>query len=120
MPDMNATDTIALLKKTRAAAQAVKDEIERQNRMGGDPDAAARRRPILQRATSLIQDADEQIDDLEASQVSVNLDPTALDKLTTLAAELDAKIAANALLNLGLDSLTQVLNSVSEVKNALG
>ncbi len=73
----------------------------------------------MQRATSFIEDADEQIDDREASQVAVNLDPPILGKLNTLAAVLDSKIVTNALLNVGIDSSTQVLNGAGEVEQAL-
>jgi len=120
MPRLSAQDKIELLKKARAAAQAVKEEIERQNQNEIDPDAVAQREPALQRAIIEIQDADEKVDDLEASQLSVQVDDSDLDRLTRLAADLDAKIASNALLNLGVESLTTVLNGVANVKSALG
>ena len=119
MAEVNAEDTIVLLKKARSAAQAIKDEIVRRNRLGGDPDDAARRRPILLRAMSLIEDADEEIDDLESSLVTVEVDTPVLDRIVTLADDLDRQIARNAIVNLGLDSLTEALNGVSEIKDAL-
>jgi len=119
MPTVSSTKRIQLLKTARAAAQAVKDEIERQNAHTIDPQVRARREPILQEAITMIQDADENIDNLEASQVGVDMDGAALDKLTELGQKLDRQIATNAFVNLGIDSLTEVLNGVSGVKTAL-
>ena len=120
MSTLVTSERIELLKKARAAAQAVADEIDRQNRNEIDPDVVRGREATLQHALSTVSDLDEMIENLEASMVDFAIDTDLLEKVTRQAAELDAKIRRNAILNLGIASLTEILNGAASVQSSLG
>jgi|ERR1017187_2444642 hypothetical protein len=120
MPLVTAQQRIRHLKKARDAAKAIKERIDRRNRTEIDPDVVAAREPTRQRAVSLVQDVEEMLDDLGAAQKVVTVDTAGLENLQRLAGKLDTAITGDAFLNLGIDTLTQVLNDAASVKDALG
>lgn len=116
---MTVEDRIARLRTALAAAQAVKAEIEQRNDSDINPFRTAQRQPVLQRANNVILDCQNSIRDLEASQEEIELDPGELEDLDALGDRLAKAIAANALLDVAMKSLTTVLDAVSGVQDAL-
>ncbi|BDC48982.1 hypothetical protein F183_A12980 [Bryobacterales bacterium F-183] len=116
---MTLTDRIATLQKAREAANAVLQEIERQNDADLTSSGPERREPVRQRAKNQIRLIDIEIRNLTAAGNAIALDPLVVDRLDVLAARLDQAIQINALIDLGTTSLIAVLNAVSEVRETL-
>ena len=116
---MSAAERLARLKKSRAAAIAVRDEMDRRNDSDPRPTNVLKRAPILRRAHAEIVDLDLQINDLEDNPQPIGLDPAQLGDLDRLADRLNAAIVRDALVGAALDTVTRVLEATAEVRGVL-
>ena len=116
---MSSADRLARLKKARAAAIAVQEEMERRNDNDPTPANVLKRAPILRRADQDVTDLDLLINDLEGDMQPIALDADEVDKLDRLAARLNDVIARDALVGIALETVTRVLETAAEVKTAL-
>ena len=119
MAKMSIQKRLHHLRRAKRAAEAVKSEIEGRNEQDINPRRRMQRRPVLLRARGDIEDLEDMIEDLEAAsvQVSVEIDEQRLQRLTTLAADLDRSIQKAAIATLVLNSLTAVLNKAAKVRD---
>ena len=116
---MSAAERLARLKKSRAAAIAVQDEMDRRNDSDPRPSNILKRAPILRRAAAEITDLDLMINDLEGDPQPIVLDPDQLVDLDRLADRLNAAIVRDALVGAALDTVTRVLEAAAEVRGIL-
>lgn len=116
---MDAADRISRLKVARSAAEAVRDEMNRRNDSDPRPSNVLKRAPILRRADARFTDLELIINDLEGTPAPIVLTPDQVANLDRLAAKLDAAIERDALIGVALDSVTGILNAVTDVKDAL-
>ncbi len=116
---MSAAERAARLKKSRTAAIAVRDEMDRRNDSDPRPSNVLKRAPILRRASAEITDLDLKINDLEGDPQPIVLDPDQLATLDRLADRLNAAIARDALVGVALDTATRVLDAAAEVRGIL-
>ena len=116
---MSAADRLARLKKSRTAAIAVQDEMDRRNDSDPRPSNVLKRAPILRRAAAEIADLDLMINDLEGDPQPIMLDPSRLTALDRLAEKLNAAIVRDALVGVALDNVTHVLEAAAEVREVL-
>ena len=118
MQTLNTAGRVEKLMKARAAAVAVRDEIDR---LDSAPDALAsrivKRSATRQRADNQIGKIDLELISLAATGVSITLDPAMVDALDKLASKLDDAILAGALLDIGLSALKSVLETVAHVRD---
>ena len=118
MPIVNTAERIKNLSKARAAAVAVRDEIDR---LDSDPAALSsrivQRRPTRQRADNQIGKIDLELISLAATGVSITLDPAMVADLDKLARKLDGAIVAGALLDIGLTTLKSVLDTAAHLRD---
>jgi len=116
---MSVAERLARLKKARAAAIAVRDEMNRGNDNDPSPSNVLKRAPILRRAEAELTDLDLMINDLEGDAQPIQLDADQIAKLDSLAERLDEEIARDALVDVALDTATRVLGAVTEVRGIL-
>lgn len=116
---MSAAERLAHLKQSRAAAIAVRDEMDRRNDSDPRPSNVLKRAPILRRAAAEIVDVDLKINDLDDHPRPIALDPDGLVDLDRLADRLNAAIARDALVGVALDTVTRVLEAATEVRGIL-
>lgn len=116
---MTNTERVAKLRKARLAAVKVRDEIQRQDDNDLTSTGPERRAPVLQRAKNQVRLIDIEIGNILASADEIKVDELQVDRLQVLAERLDRAIVANALIDLAMNSLTAVLNAVSEVRETL-
>lgn len=114
---MTTAERLAHLQQARAAAAAVRDEMNSRN--DRDPAHILNRAPILRRASNELTDLDLMINDLEGATEPIALDPILLAKLDALSTELDGAIAADGLVGLALGSVTRILEAVQEARDIL-
>jgi hypothetical protein len=116
---MDTDERVKRLKQARAASAAVKDEIIKQTDLDPRPSVMLKWSPVLRRAWAEVTDLDLMINDLDGVTEPVPLDESLLANLDRLSAQLDAAIARDALLQLGVDSAVRVLDAVKEVRETL-
>lgn len=116
---MSSADRLALLKKARVAAVAVRDEMESRNDNDPRPSNVLKRAPILRRAQAEVTDLDLKINDLEGEMKPITLAQDRVDALDRLSARLDAAIGRDALVGTGLDTVTRILEAAAEVGGIL-
>ncbi len=116
---MNTADRLARLKKARAAAVAVRDEMNRRNDSNPAAENVRKRAPILRAADAEITDLDLLINDIEDTPKPIALDADAVAELDALAERLDRAIVRDGLVGLALESVTRALEASTEVRGIL-
>ena len=119
MPAITPHDRICNLKTARVAAQAVVDEIKQLNLEDADPAHILGRKPAKLQAQAAVDDLSDAIDNEGAATCVVTVNASDVTELGDLAGKLDKAIAKGALRQVGLATLTTVLNSIARVREVL-
>ena len=116
---MDAADRLARLKQARAAAVAVRDEMNRRNDSNPMAENVRKRAPILRAAEAEITDLDLLINDIQDTPAPITLDADTVAQLDALAERLDRAIVSDGLVGLALESVTRALDASTQVRGIL-